>query len=257
MAALSTPIGEPLTVANSLLFEAASERASVVLNGEGGDPCFGGPKNVPMILSALYGGNLERSYLVAHRKCFAELERMLDPDVLAAGALEAMVSRHLSDARWSSLVNRLMALNVTFKGAHHILPKVDQLSRPYAVLPRSPLFDRGVVDAALRMPADLKLRGTVEKYILKQAVADLLPAEILARRKSGMRVPVEPWLQGRFDRFARERLLDGLAPYGIIRRSYLEELSRPDRKLPPQRRGVKIWLLLSLEAWLRTVLRAP
>ena len=254
MGALSTPIGEPLTVANSLLFEAASEQASVVLNGEGGDPCFGGPKNVPMILSALYGGNLERSYLVAHRKCFAELERMLAPDLVAAAELEAMLSPHLCDPRWSTLVNRLMAMNVTFKGAHHMLPKVDQLSRPYAVLPRSPLFDRGVVDAALRMPADLKLRSWVEKYILKRAVEDLLPAEIVTRRKSGMRVPVEVWLQGRFDRFARERLLDGLGPYGIIRRSYLEELARPDRKLPPPRRGVKIWLLLSLEAWLRTVL---
>jgi asparagine synthase (glutamine-hydrolysing) len=264
IAALSTPIGEPLTVANSLLFEAASEHASVVLNGEGGDPCFGGPKNIPMLLNELYGpvspsarNHLERSYLVAHRKCFTELERMLDPDVLAAGALEEMVSSHLCDARWSSLVNRLMAMNVTFKGGHHILPKVDQLSRPYAVLPRSPLFDRGVVDAALRMPADLKLRGTVEKYILKRAVEDLLPAEIVARRKSGMRVPVELWLQGKFDRFARERLLDGLAPQGIIRRSYLEELARPDKQLPPPRRGVKIWLLLSLEAWLRTVLATP
>ena len=104
------------------------------------------------------------------------------------------------------------------------------------------------------MPVELKLRGTVEKYILKRAVEDLLPAEIVMRRKSGMRVPVELWLQGKFNRFARERLLDGLAPYGIIRRSYLEELARPDKKLPPPRRGVKIWLLLSLEAWLRTVL---
>jgi asparagine synthase (glutamine-hydrolysing) len=264
MAALSTPIGEPLTVANSLLFEAASERAPVVLNGEGGDPLFGGPKNVPMLLHELYGSalpgvqrHLERSYLVAHRKCFSELERMLAPGIFAAGALEEMVSPHLCDLRWSSLVNRLMALNVSFKGAHHILPKVDQLSRPYAVLPRSPLFDRGVVDAALRMPADLKLRGTVEKYILKRAIDDLLPAEIVARRKSGMRVPVELWLQGKFDRFARERLLDGLAPRGIIQRSYLEELARPDKQLPPPRRGVKIWLLLSLEAWLRTVLAAP
>jgi asparagine synthase (glutamine-hydrolysing) len=264
MAALSTPIGEPLTVANSLLFEAASGRASIVLNGEGGDPCFGGPKNVPMLLHELYGPtrpnehrsqHLERSYLVAHRKCFTELERMLDPDVLVSGRLEEMLSPHLCDARWFSLVNRLMALNVTFKGGHHILPKVDQLSRQHGVLPRSPLFDRGVVEAALRMPAHLKLRGAVEKYILKRAVEDLLPAEILTRRKSGMRVPVELWLEGKFDRFARERLLDGLGPYGIIRRSYLEELAHPDKHLPPPRRGVKIWLLLSLEAWLRTVLR--
>jgi asparagine synthase (glutamine-hydrolysing) len=251
MGALSTPIGEPLTVGNSLLFEAASEYATVVLNGEGGDPCFGGPKNVPMILSELYGGPLERSYLTVHRKCFVELERMVDPGVVTAARLAELVSPHLADPRWTSLVNRLMALNVAFKGGHHILPKVDQLSRPYGVLPRSPLFDRGVVDAALRMPADLKLRGTVEKYILKRAVEDLLPAAILTRRKSGMRVPVELWLQGRFDRFARERLLGGLAAYGVIRRSYLEELARPDRRLPPPRRGVKVWLLLSLEAWLR------
>ena len=257
MSALSTPIGEPLTVANSLLFDVASEQASVVLNGEGGDPCFGGPKNVPMILSALYGGNLERSYLTAHRKCFTELERMLEPGLIAGAGLEAMLRPHLVDPRWSTLVNRLMALNVTSKGGHHILPKVDQLSRPHAVLPRSPLFDRGVVDAASRMPAQLKLRGMVEKAILKRAVEDLLPAEIVTRGKSGMRVPVEVWLQGKFDRFARERLLDGLAPYGIIRRSYLEELARPDRKLPPPRRGVKILLLLSLEAWLRTVLAPP
>lgn len=266
MAALSTPIGEPLTVANSLLFDTACERAQVVLNGEGGDPCFGGPKNVPMILSDLYGPagsrddgthHLARSYLEAHRKCFTELERMLDPDVLSTAGLEAMVDPHLCDPRWSSLVNRLMALNLTFKGGHHILPKVDQLSRPYTVLPRSPLFDRSIVDGAMRMPADLKLRGGVEKYILKRAVEDLLPAEIVARRKSGMRVPVEHWLEGKFNRFARERLLDGLAPYGIIRRSYLEELARPDKTLPPPRRGVKIWLLLSLEAWLRTVLATP
>lgn len=255
IAALSTPIGEPLTVANSLLFETTSQCASVVLNGEGGDPCFGGPKNVPMLLHELYDlQQPERSYLLAHRKCFAELEWMLDPDILASGGLGELVGPHLRDPRWSSLVNRLMALNVTFKGAHHILPKVDQLSRPHGVLPRSPLFDRSVVDAALRMPAELKLRGPVEKVILKRAAEDLLPAEIVERRKSGMRVPVETWLEGPFNRFARERLLDGLAPYGIIRRSYLEELARPDRKLPPPRRGMKIWLLLSLEAWLRTVL---
>lgn len=265
IASLSTPIGEPLTVGNSALFAAASGSAGVVLNGEGGDPCFGGPKNLPMLLRDLYGPAatspaarfLEQSYLAAHRKCFVELERMIDPELVAAAALEERVTPHLEDDRWTTLVNRLMALNVTSKGGHHILPKVDQLSRPHGVLPRSPLFDRGVVDTALRLAADFKLRGAEEKYILKRAVEDLLPSEIVSRRKSGMRVPVEVWLQGRFDRFARERLLDGLAPHGIVQRRYLEELVRPDPASPPRRRGVKIWLLLSLEAWLRTVLDAP
>ena len=87
---------------------------------------------------------------------------------------------------------------------------------------------------------------------LKQACGDLLPRAILERPKSGMRVPVEAWLEGRFERFARERILDGLASHGLFRNAYLEELIRPRGAAVP-RRGAKIWLLLSLEAWLRTV----
>ncbi len=257
--ALSKPIGEPLTVANTLLFERTASSARVVLNGEGGDPCFGGPKNVPMLLREIYGpgaleqpeGHLERSYLRAHRKCFDELARAVDTP---PGELEAELFDHLHDERWPTLVNRLTALNVTFKGAHHILAKVDHLSRASGAVARSPLFDRDVVDAALRMPAQLKLNGRVEKYVLKQAVEDIVPRLIRDRRKSGMRVPVEAWLTGRrFDRFARERILDGLAPRGLFRRDYLESLVRPGEH-PPPRRGAKIWLLLSLEAWLRVVL---
>src|SRR5207249_8058124 len=51
---LSDPIGDPLTVPNALLFREAAHEVGVVLNGEGGDPCFGGPKNLPMLLSELY-----------------------------------------------------------------------------------------------------------------------------------------------------------------------------------------------------------
>ncbi|MEZ5578087.1 MAG: asparagine synthase C-terminal domain-containing protein [Candidatus Competibacteraceae bacterium] len=47
---LDDPIGDPVTVPNYLLAQAASQVADVVLNGEGGDPCFGGPKNIPMLL---------------------------------------------------------------------------------------------------------------------------------------------------------------------------------------------------------------
>jgi asparagine synthase (glutamine-hydrolysing) len=268
LAALSKPIGEALTVPNALLFESASAETEVVLNGEGGDPCFGGPKNVPMILSELYRAGdhgqparwqRERAYLRAHRKCYAELDRMLTADValaIADAPLEDSISAHLTDPRWTTLVNRLTALNVAYKGAHHILAKVDHLSRPHSVRPRSPLFDRSVVELALRMPARLKLNGAVEKYILKRAVEDVVPREIIDRPKSGMRVPVEAWLEGRFERFARERLLDGLAPYGLVRRTYMEELVKPGRALPPPKRGAKTWLLLSLEAWLRTVFAA-
>jgi len=254
MSALGSPIGDPLTVPNAMLFRQAG---SVVFNGEGGDPCFGGPKNVPMLLHALYRvagdhDDLATAYLQAHRRGYEDLAEMLTTDVLAelpVGFLESLVRPQLVDQRWTTLTNRMMALNVTLKCADHILAKVDALSRAAGVTPRSPLCDRDVVEMALRLPATLKLVGSDEKHLLKLAIADLVPASILNRPKSGMRVPVVSWLSGPLLPYTRERLLDGLAPRGIVRKDYIERLLGGD-DMPIRRRWLKLWMLLSLEAWL-------
>ena len=258
---LSEPIGDPLTVPNALLFEAAAADTGVMLNGEGGDPCFGGPKNLPMLLAELYGTGdgasraREQSYLRAHLKCFDDFNAMLSPDVraaLAAEPLEEKVTSHFADPRWSGFVTKLQILNVTFKGGHHILPKVDALSAPFGVLARSPLFDRAVVELSFALPPQLKLRGSIEKYLLKETVKDLLPAAIIERPKSGMLVPVEAWFQGPLSGMARARLLDGLTPYNLFKRDYLERLLAGKLSGLRPRHGAKIWLLLTLESWLRT-----
>jgi asparagine synthase (glutamine-hydrolysing) len=270
---LDKPIGDPLTVPNALLFRDAAADAGVVLNGEGGDPCFGGPKNVPMLLAEWLGDGAdaeagggparERSYLRAHQKCYDDLPAMLTEDAaaaLAAAPLEAPLAPRLADPRWRSFVTRLMALNVSFKGGHHILPKVDALSAPFGVLPRAPLFARPVVEMAFAIPPQLKLRGSVEKYLLKESVRDLLPPTILERPKSGMLVPVEGWFAprgGPLHAHARERLLDGLAAWGLFRRPWLEQLLAGRLGGLRPRHGAKTWLLVTLEAWLRGVLGRP
>jgi asparagine synthase (glutamine-hydrolysing) len=113
------------------------------------------------------------------------------------------------------------------------------------------LFDRAVVALACAMPPQLKLQGSVEKYLLKEAVSDLLPHAIIARPKSGMLVPVEGWFQGPLLAAARERLLDGLAAWDVVERTYLHKLLEGQLGGLRPRRGAKIWLLLTLEAWLR------
>jgi asparagine synthase (glutamine-hydrolysing) len=257
---LASPIGDPLTVPNAILFQMAREHAPYVWNGEGGDPCFGGPKNLPMVLAELYGDGENaahhgspraRSYYRAHLKCFDDLETLMAPDALAALAhepLEADVDPYFTRG---SFVGALSAINVTWKGGHHILPKVAELARAAGVLPRSPLFARRVVEYASRMPSSLKLRGSVEKYALKEAVRDLLPREIIERPKSGMMVPVEGWFQRPLLAHARARLLDGALPFDLLQRNAVEDLvSGNVRGLRP-RRGVKIWLLIALESYLR------
>ncbi len=256
-AALGEPNGDPLTVPNSLIFRAAAQRSPLLFNGEGGDPCFGGPKNAPMILAALFGdprATREADYLRAHQRSYDDLADILEPSVwtrVAPGAVEAEVSPWLSDPRWPGFLDRLMAINVTWKGAHHILPKVDRLAFVEGVTPRSPLFDQRLVELAFAIPGTLKRHGAEEKYLLKRAVEDLLPRTIVDRPKSGMMVPVEAWFDGPLRAWARARLLDGLASWSLIKPAYLAELIDGKRRGLRPRRGIKIWLLLTLESWLR------
>ena len=87
--------------------------------------------------------------------------------------------------------------------------------------------------------------------MLKAAVADLLPASIVHRPKSGMMVPVQAWFYQLWNRQARSLLLNrraAIAPYlnqALIRQwlSYRGDVWR--------RYGAKLWLLVSLEIWLQ------
>lgn len=255
VAAMAAPNGDPLTVPNTLLFEAAAARGhGVVLNGEGGDPCFGGPKNAPMLLAAVYGapsaGGLARAYLRAHQRLADDL-----PAALARPAplepVDDLVAAWLRDPTWPALLDRLLVVNIAWKGAWHILPKVEHLAAAAGVVPGSPLFAAEVVDLSLRVPAHLKRRGSVEKHLLKEAVRDLLPRDVVERPKSGMMVPVEAWFHGPLRAWARERLVDGLGATGWFERAWLERLVTTGAGGLRPRNGIKIWQLLTLESWWR------
>lgn len=266
IALMGNPVGDPLTVPNTLIFREASQYSSVLFNGEGGDPNFGGPKNIPMILSQIYGNSLyfenpeqpflrEKNYLYSYRKLYEDLPQFIEAShwqSLPDFALERQLSDWLGPQAGDGFVQKLMAINTRFKGAHHILFKVNALSQAFGVYPASPLFDSHVTNLALQIPAQLKLKGTVEKYILKQAVADLVPERILLRPKSGMQVPIELWLKpgGPLHRQGKKRL-KALEDYPWFNAAYLRQLSRWELPGFLPRHGAKAWILLTLEAWLR------
>jgi asparagine synthase (glutamine-hydrolysing) len=257
MAALDDPIGDPLTTPNLLLGRAAAQETGVILNGEGGDPCFGGPKNLPMLLHELYGqgDSREAAYLRSYQKCYDDLPRLLTPQAQAALAgappQESLLTPFFEKGAMTHYLNRLTHVNTRLKGADHILTKVNNLTTANGLLGRSPLFDRRIVEASFATPPEHKLAGAVEKAVLKRAVADLLPPAILHRPKSGMLVPVQGWFRRDLRRFARGLLLGRRArtrPY--VSREVVREWLDYRGSLWP-RHGVKLWLLLTLEAWLQ------
>ncbi len=262
IAHLDCLVGDPLTVPNLLLARAAAaDGLRVILNGEGGDPVFGGPKNLPMVLFELARQDRSPStraqaYLRSYRKCYEDLPHLLTPEAWAAlgstASLEQAVTPFLESPRMSSYLNRLLYTNTRTKGAHHILTKVERLTASCGVEGRAPLFDRAVVDFAFAIPPELKLHGTSEKWILKRATDDLLPSTIVHRPKSGMRVPVQHWLDGPLSRMADDLLLGARArSRGLFRPEPIRAWMAGEDSLWP-RHGAKLWLLLSLELWFRS-----
>ncbi|WP_326610625.1 asparagine synthase C-terminal domain-containing protein [Streptomyces scopuliridis] len=268
-ALLDSPVGDPLTVPNLMLAEAvAGDGLRVVLNGEGGDPVFGGPKNLPMLVYEMHRGEVagggaedarEMAYLRSYRKCFTDLPELLTAEALDALATapgpERFVAPYLRpaarDGRMDHLLNQLLHCNLRTKGAHHILTKVERLTASQGIQGRAPLFDRRVVDHAFATPPRWKLNGAVEKWVLKEAVRDLLPDTVVDRPKSGMRVPVQQWLGGPLRELAGDLLLGREArARGLFRPDTVRSWMRGEGTLLP-RQGGKLWLVLTLELWLR------
>ncbi len=91
----------------------------------------------------------------------------------------------------------------------------------------------------------------MEKWILKEAVRDLLPGAVVDRPKSGMRVPVQQWLHGPLRDLSAELLLGRTArERGLVRPDTVRTWMRREGTLLP-RQGGKLWLVLTLELWLR------
>lgn len=261
---LDDPIGDPITVPNFELSARVAQDVRWVLNGEGGDPCFGGPKNLPMLLHHWYGGPAragnfrEQWYLASYRRAYEALWTLLSPEwqqrIDPVADLEGVLTPFFRTERPMPFLNKLMALNIRLKGAHLILPKVERMTGAWGLTALSPLFDERLIRLSFAMPPRVKLAGGVEKLLLKRAYSDALPAAVIARPKSGMRVPVHFWFQGEMKRYARHILHPRqIRKAGIFDAERVRQLLKYDLEGGPGRYGLRLWMLITFEIWRRLV----
>jgi asparagine synthase (glutamine-hydrolysing) len=71
----------------------------------------------------------------------------------------------------------------------------DRMTMATSLECRVPFLDNTVIDLSLQMPSQLKVNGRELKYVMKRALRNLLPAEILDRGKRGFGAPVGAWFK--------------------------------------------------------------
>ena len=109
------------------------------------------------------------------------------------------------------LLNRQLYADLSLYLADDILVKVDRMSMATSLETRAPFLDGDLMELAFSMPGHLKIRNGERKWILKQAMKDVLPDTILNRKKECCSIPMKNWLRRELqplmrDLLARERV---------------------------------------------------
>jgi len=142
-----------------------------------------------------------------------------------------------------------MRCDLRFYLAEDILPKVDAMSMASSLEARVPYLDNEMLDLALAIPATLKLRGGVRKWILREAFAGRLPREILRRGKEGFSMPMKNWLNKEWNPLMHELLsADNLARDGLFDARYVAVLMR-EHEMRVRNHSHLLWALMVFQLW--------
>jgi asparagine synthase (glutamine-hydrolysing) len=132
-----------------------------------------------------------------------------------------------------------------------ILTKSDRMSMAHSLELRPPFLDHRLVEYAATLPANFKLRGAKQKFILKELMEDRLPAPILRHKKTGFDIPAHKWLRGVLRPLLEETLAAGLKEHeGVVDGRVVQDFVR----LHMERRlnlGYHLWGLLILFLWMK------
>ena len=115
-------------------------------------------------------------------------------------------------------LDKMLALDQRFFLADHNLAYTDKMSMAAGVEVRVPFLDMELVEFAQRIPLAFKQRGAVGKWVLKKAMEQHLPHDVIYRPKTGFGAPLRRWLGGAW------RLLadDLLSPASLQRRGLFD-----------------------------------
>jgi len=149
---------------------------------------------------------------------------------------------------WDSL-SRIQYVDIKTYLVDDILTKVDRASMAHSLEVRVPLLDHEVMEYAARIPAQYKLHSGEGKRIFKSALRNLLPPEILDRKKMGFSIPLARWLREELKPLFEERIfvkdafIANLFDATAVQRWWVHH-QQGFRDYAPQ-----LWALLVLESW--------
>jgi asparagine synthase (glutamine-hydrolysing) len=276
------PFADASQIPTYLVSRLTREHVTVALSGDGGDELFGGYDNYTRLARiapwwraprALRAAAALPARLLPHGTRRRALEGLAAADPLTyaeqvwrlfrrheAAALVPALRGQFDDSEAGyaarrvagSRMHRLEAMMLTDLERYlpnDILTKVDRASMAVSLEARVPLLDHRVVEFALGLPLEMRMRQGRTKVLLRRVLSRYVPPALTERPKRGFSVPLAAWLRGDL----RSLTATSLAPERLAFFGVLDPAAVATRLARFARGGTGaegIWALLMLQLWL-------
>jgi asparagine synthase (glutamine-hydrolysing) len=250
IANMAEPMVSQDVVAFHLLSQRVAKHVKVVLCGQGADEVFGGYYWYPQ-MQADTGSDIERLRRHYFDRTHERFLEAVGPAFRDGDHTATLVEELLAQAGAATFLDRILRLDVTTLIVDDPVKRVDNMTMAWGLEARVPFLDHELVELAMQMPPELKLKEG-GKFPLKAIARGLVPDAVIDRPKGYFPVPALKYLRGEtFDlmrdvlnsRACRER--------GVFDRAYIEKLlADPDAYMTPIG-GAELRHAAFLEMWLQ------
>lgn len=290
---MDEPVADTAFITTYLVSEFARREVTVILSGVGGDELFGGYRRYLgnhylarfdrwpgwIRRAAIRAGavlpadrhssllntlRLAKGFLAAADLSFEDryrsyvqiMEDARARELLAvdAGGAADPIHAAFEAFRADDPLNRMFGVDAATQLPDDLLMLTDKMSMAVSLECRVPLLDHELVEMAARMPEEVKIRGGVLKAAMKTALSDLLPQDILHRKKRGFGTPMGAWLKAELAPLLDSVLsAEAVAARGLFRHVVVERLKAEHRANRADHTDALL-SLLNLEVWARIFL---
>ncbi len=271
------PFADPSMIPTYLVSKVASDYVTVSLSGDGGDELFGGynsykhykilniQKYYPKFLNSL-GLKLMKVFNWNNGKIkkFLELGK-LDNNLKFAKLMsylnkeefkkitnedpEKYYKKYATIFKKDNYINEAINIDLHNYLSEDILTKVDRSSLAHGLESRPPMLDHKMVELAAKLHPNLKMKKKEGKYIFKKALEEILPKEILHRKKQGFGVPLKYYLRNELKDMVNDYVLN-YSKHDFVGNEIKEELKK---KLEQKERNKDysriVWSILIFNLW--------
>ncbi len=237
-------------VAFYLLSEQVSKEVRVVQSGQGADELFAGYFWYPQ-MQAASGSYLERFSKHYFDRSHREFVESVCAQYQGADYTSELVADHLGSSGADEFLDQVLRFDVSTLIVDDPVKRVDNMTMAWGLEARVPFLDHELVELAMQLPPQLKLKSG-GKHPLKEIARSILPQKIIDRPKGYFPMPALKYVQGAFLDFMRD-ILNSQASRerGLFKRPYLDKLlASPEAHFTPLQ-GSKLWHSALLELWLQ------